>query len=187
VRSIWPLVSCWLRSGWSASSEMHRRCWPICPQNQEGLDQGKDFARQPIDSPSSPRREGMRSPTIILVTDTVSMDAEIEGEGTNEHLQEQRARPNLGHRNGNGSRPSVVDLWAATDLRCIGMPDPSLDLQPDNPVLIARSPALLNATSRTQSSTPTLDTLRRLTIRATPLSLRTVGGRTPAEGNGASC
>ena len=128
----------------------------------------------------------MRSPAIILVADAIPMDVEKEGEATNEHLQEHRARANLGHGNGNSSWPAVPHLWAGTDLCRVGMPDPSLDLQPDNPLLATRSPALLNATSRTQSSAPTLATLRRLTIRATPLSL-VVGGRIPTRSNGASC
>ena len=129
----------------------------------------------------------MRSLAIVPVADTIPTDVEEEGEGSNEHLQEHRVRTKLGHGNGNGSLPSIIHLWAGTDLWRAGMPDPSLDLQPDNPVLIARSPALLNATSRTQSSTPTLDTLRRLTIRATPLSQRSVDGRNPAGSDGVSC
>ena len=126
-------------------------------------------------------------PAIILVTDTIPMDVEKKAEGAHEHLQEHRARTNLGRGNGNSTWPSVAHLWEGTDLRCVGMQDPSLDLQPDNPVFPARSPAPLNATSRTQSSAPTLATLRRLTIRATPLWRRNVDGHIPAGGKGASC
>jgi hypothetical protein len=129
----------------------------------------------------------MRSPAIILVADTISMGAEEKGEGSNEYLQERRARTNLGHGNRNGSLPAIVHLWAGTDLCRVGMPDPSLDIQSDNPVLASRSPAPLSAISRMQSSAPTLNTLRRLTIRATPLSRRNVGGRIPARGKGAPC
>jgi hypothetical protein len=129
----------------------------------------------------------MRSPAIILVTDTIPIDAEKKGEGASEHVQEHRARTNLGHGNGDSSWPSLAHLWAGTDLCRVGMPDPSVDLQPDNPVLATRSPAPLNATSQTQSSVPTLATLRRLTIRATALSLRDVGSRIRAEGKGTSC
>jgi hypothetical protein len=147
----------------------------------------KGVPRQCLDPSSISQRGAMRSPAIILVVDTVPMDAEERGEGSHEHLQEHRARTKLGHGNGNGSWPSVVHFWAGTDLCRVGMPDPSLDLQPDNKVFATRSPASLNATSPTQSSAPTLATLRRLTIRATPLSRRNVRGRIPAGSNGASC
>jgi len=129
----------------------------------------------------------MRSPAGILVTDTIPMDAQKKGESANEHVQEHRARTNLGHGNGSSSWPSVAHLWAGTDLCCVGMQDPSLDLQPDNPVLATRSPASLNTTSQSQTAAPTLATLRRLTIRATPLSQRGVDGRNPAGSDGVSC
>jgi hypothetical protein len=129
----------------------------------------------------------MRSAAIIPVADTISHWRADKGEGSNEYLQEHRARTKLGRGNGNGSLPSIVHFWAATGLCRAGMPDPSLDLQPDNPVLDSRSPAPLSAISRMHSSAPTLATLRRLTIRATPLSRRNVGGRIPASGKGAPC
>jgi hypothetical protein len=129
----------------------------------------------------------MRSSAIILVAETIPMDAGKKGEGANEHLQEHRARTNLGHGNGNSSWPTVAHLWAGTDLWRVGMPDPSLDLQPNNSVLDTRSPAPLNATSQTRTSAPTLATLRRLTIRAMQLSLRSVGDRIPAGSKGAPC
>ena len=84
-------------------------------------------------------------------------------------------------------RPTVDDIRAGTDLCDRGVPDPSLPLQPDRSVLDSRSPAPLSAISRIHSSAPTLATLRRLTIRATPLSRRDVGGRIPASGKGAPC
>jgi hypothetical protein len=127
----------------------------------------------------------MRSQTIVLVTDTIPTDGEKKGESANEYLQEHRARTNLGHGNGNSSWPAVACLWAGTDLCRVGMPDPSLDLQPDNSLLATRSPAPLNAPSRAQSSAPTLGTLRRFTIRGTP-TLRSVDGHIPAGINGAS-
>jgi len=117
----------------------------------------------------------MRSLAIVPVADTIPTDVEEEGEGSNEHLQEHRVRTKLGHGNGNGSLPSIIHLWAGTDLWRAGMPDPSLDLQPDHSVLASRSPAPLNASSGMQTSAPTLATLRRLTIRATPLSRPNVG------------
>jgi hypothetical protein len=129
----------------------------------------------------------MRSPAYILVTETILTDVEKEEEGANEHVQEHRTRTNLGLGNGDSSRPTVAHLWARTDLRRVGMPDASVDLQPDNPVLSTRSSASLNTTSRTQTSAPTLATLRRLTIRATPLSSRSVDGPTPAGSTGAPC
>jgi hypothetical protein len=112
-----------------------------------------------------------RRPVIALVADpshTDADDAEKEGEGRDEYLQERRARTNLGHGNGNSSRPSVAHLWEGTDLYRVGMPNPSLDLQPDSPVFASRSLASLNATPQTQTQAPTLATLRRLTVRATP-------------------
>jgi hypothetical protein len=121
----------------------------------------------------------------IVVTDTIPVDAEERGEGANEHFQEYRARTNPGLGNGNSSWPTVAHLWAGTDLCRVGMPDPSLDLQPNNSLLATRSPAPLKATSQTQSSVPTLATLRRLTIHGTPL--RRVDGRVPAGSNAASC
>jgi len=129
----------------------------------------------------------MRSPAVVLVTDTIPMEEEEEGEGTNEHLQEHRARTNLGHGNGNGSWPTVAHFWEGSDLCRVGMPDPSLELQPNDSVLDTRSPALLNAASETQTSAPTVATLRRLTIRATPLSGRNVSARMPVGSKGASC
>jgi hypothetical protein len=129
----------------------------------------------------------MTSPAIILVTDAIPMDAEERGEGAHEHLQEHRARTNLGHGDGNGSWPTVTHLWEGTDLCRLGMRYPSLDVQPDDSLLDTRSPASLNATSQALQSAPTLAILRRLTIRATPLSGRNVGGRVPAGGKGATC
>jgi hypothetical protein len=129
----------------------------------------------------------MRSPAIAVVTDAIRTDGEKKGEGENEHLQEHRARTNLGHGDGNGSWPSVAHLWAGQDMCRVGMPDTSIDLQPEHSLLATRSPASLNATSPAQSSAPTLGTLRRLTIRATPLSRRSVSSRIPAGGKGASC
>ena len=129
----------------------------------------------------------MRSPADILITDTMPMDTEKKGESAHEHLQEHRARTNLGRGNGNSTWPSVAHLWEGTDLRCVGMQDPSLDLQPDNSVLATRSPASLNTTSQPQTAAPSLATLRRLTIRATPLSQRSVDGRNPAGSDGVSC
>jgi hypothetical protein len=127
----------------------------------------------------------MRSPAIVLVTDTIPT-GEMKGEGANEYLQEHRARTNLGHGNGNSSWPAVAYLWAGTDLCRVGVPDPSVDLQPDNSLLATRSPAPLNATSREQTSAPTLGTLRRLTIRGRP-TLPSVDGRIPAGSKGGSC
>ena len=101
----------------------------------------------------------MRSPADILITDTMPMDTEKKGESAHEHLQEHRARTNLGRGNGNSTWPSVAHLWEGTDLRCVGMQDPSLDLQPDNSVLATRSPASLNTTSQSQTAAPTLATL----------------------------
>jgi hypothetical protein len=129
----------------------------------------------------------MRSPAIVLVTDTIPADGEKKGEGANEYLQEHRAKANLGHGNGNSSWPAVAYLWAGTDLCRVGMPDPSLDLQPDNSLLATRSPAPLNARFRAQSAAPTLGMLRRLTIRGTPMLQRNVGGHTPARRKGAPC
>jgi hypothetical protein len=129
----------------------------------------------------------MRSPAFILVIDTILVDAEEKGEGANERLQEDRARTDLDHGNGNGSWPPFAHFWAETDLRRVGMPDPSLDLQPGNPVFATRSPTSLNATPRMESSAPTLGTLRRLTIRCTPMSLRSVDGRTRVGVKGAPC
>jgi hypothetical protein len=126
----------------------------------------------------------MRSPAIIRVTVTIHVDKDKEGEGGNEHLQEHRARTNLGHGYGNNSWPAVADLWTGSDLCRVGMPDPSVNLQPNYSLLDTRSSAPLNATSPTQASAPTLATLRRLTIRATPLSLRSVESRIPARSKG---
>jgi hypothetical protein len=124
----------------------------------------------------------MRSPAIILVTDTIPMDAEKKGEGAHERLQEQRVRTNLGHGNGNSSWPSVAHLWAGKDLCRVGMPDPSVDLQPDNSVLDTRS---LNAPSQTQTSVRTVATLRRLTNPA--MSLSRCSGRIPTGNKCAPC
>jgi hypothetical protein len=84
----------------------------------------------------------MRSPAIILVADTIPISAEEKGEGSNEHLQEHRARTKLGHGNGNGSLPSIIHLWAGTDLCRVGtghqQPDPRVG-RPGrelNPVLV---------------------------------------------------
>jgi hypothetical protein len=128
----------------------------------------------------------MRSPAINVVTVAIPADVEKKGEGANEHVQEHRRRTNLGHGNGNSSWPTVAHLWAGTDVRRVGMQDPSVDLQPDNSLLAARSPAPLNATSHPQQA-PTLATLRRLKIRATPLSGRNVGGRIPEGMEGPPC
>lgn len=120
---------------------------------------------------NAPKVVMMRRPVIALVADpshTDADDAEKEGEGRDEYLQERRARTNLGHGNGNSSWPSVPHLWEGTDLCRAGMPNPSLDLQPDNPVFASRSLASLNATPQTQTQAPTLATLRRVIVRATP-------------------
>jgi hypothetical protein len=129
----------------------------------------------------------MRSRATIRVTDTIRMDAEKKGVDANKHLQEHRTRTNLGQGYGNNSRPTVAHLWAGSDLCRLGMPDPSVDLQPNNSLLATRSSAPLNATSPTQTSVPTLATLRRLTIRATPLSLRRVDRSIPAGNKGTPC
>jgi hypothetical protein len=129
----------------------------------------------------------MRSPARILVTDAILMDVETNGEDANEHLQDHRASGHPGHGNGNSSWPTVAHLWARTDLCNVGMPDPSLDLQPNNSVFDTRSPAPLTLTSRTRTEAPTLGTLRRLTIRGTPLPLRSVGDRIPKGSEGAPC
>jgi hypothetical protein len=115
---------------------------------------------------NAPKALMMSSPDIIVVADPNHVDSDKEGEGVDEHVQEHRARPNLGHGNGNSSWPSVAHLWARTDLCHVGMPNPSLDLQPDNPVFASRPPVALNATPQTQTPAPTLATLRRLTMRA---------------------
>jgi hypothetical protein len=120
---------------------------------------------------TAPKVLMMRSPVIALVADSSQTDVEDkerEGEGRDEYVQERRARTNPGHGNGNSSWPPVANLWERTDLCRAGMPNPSLDLQPDNPVLASRSPVALNATPQTQTQAPTLATLRRLTVRATP-------------------
>jgi hypothetical protein len=129
----------------------------------------------------------MRRQALILVADASPTDAEMRGDGTNEHVREDRAGTTLRNGNGKSPWPTVGHLWAGADLCGVGMPHPSLDLQPDNSLLTTRSPASLNTTSLTQSSVPTLATLRRLTIRVTPLSQRKVGGRISAGSNGAPC
>jgi hypothetical protein len=114
----------------------------------------------------------MSSQANSLVINPLPIGAEEEGVDASEHVQEHRARTVQGHGNGNSSRPPIADLWAGSDLYRGGLPDPSVDLQPDNPLRNTRSHDGLNAAAQTRPSAPTLATLRRLTIRATPLSLR---------------